>query len=156
MGEKVGGTGRRLLGSCLAVFMFLLLIGCGAGKGTVSGKVLYKGQPLKGGNVTFSPEQEGATTLSSRIQEDGSYTVQGIATGPVKIAVETESAKPPPTPQQLARRNVAPVPGDPNAESKEGGASRYVKIPAKYKDSATSDLKYTVQRGSQSFDIKLD
>ncbi len=59
-------------GALLVLLVPLGMSGCG-GTGSVSGKVSYKGQLLKGGNVTFI-SSEGKPTVSASIQEDGSYT----------------------------------------------------------------------------------
>jgi hypothetical protein len=131
---------------------------------TVSGKVTYKGAPLKGGYVTLVT----ATGISrpGGISEDGSYTIDNVPTGPVKIAVDTESIKPrssagkggmaPPKkygPPPGAEQPSAPAykPPDPTA-----GADRYVAIPQKYADPEKSGLTYTVKSGSQTHDIPLD
>jgi hypothetical protein len=52
---------RRRLAQALSCFVFLvgstMLLGCGGGGGgaSVSGKVLYKSEPVKGGSLTFVP-----------------------------------------------------------------------------------------------------
>src|SRR5437660_1764669 len=68
--------------------------GC-AGSGTITGKVTYQGRPLTGGTVQFT-STKGRGTRTVQIGEDGSYTIPNMPTGPVKIAVETKSAQPPP------------------------------------------------------------
>jgi hypothetical protein len=67
--------------------MTLLLPGCGAGAGDVSGVVKFQGKPLEGGTITFYDEYNGVRT--SDIKEDGSYTVSKVATGTAKITVVT-------------------------------------------------------------------
>jgi len=60
----------------------LLLAGCGKKATTlnqVTGKVLYKGSPLPGGLIVFSPDTargESGRIAFSKIQSDGSYTLQ--------------------------------------------------------------------------------
>src|SRR5262249_25999933 len=66
----------------LALFPVLAASGCGTAKVNISGKVSYKGAPLKGGNVTFS-STAGKGDVSSRIAEDGTYTLERCPTGPV-------------------------------------------------------------------------
>jgi len=130
------------------------MLGCGPSTGTVSGKVTYKGQLVKGGNVTFVSAQ-GRPSGSASIKEDGTYKVERVATGPVKICVETESLNPArrskavkysPPPGQKAPHGFAPGPDT---------SHLYVRIPPQYKDVETTDLDYQVKGGSQTHDIQL-
>jgi hypothetical protein len=149
------GRHWRLLGSCLGVLLFVVPLGCGPGKGTVTGKVIFKGQPLKGGSVTFVPDKQGSQSVNGQIAEDGTYTVTGVAAGPVKITVETQSAKPGGPPPRAFAGGKSPYPeNDPNAASR-GSKDRYVAIPDKYQNPDASGLTYTVKAGSQTYDIPL-
>jgi len=71
----------------------LCLVGCGAGSGDVTGTVTYNGEHLKGGTVTFA-STTGGPSFTSPINEDGTYTLRGVAGGDYKVCVETESLKP--------------------------------------------------------------
>jgi hypothetical protein len=158
MRRALRGRYGRLLGSGLAVLLLLVPLGC-SGKGSVSGKVLYKGEPLKGGTVTFVPDGEGKQSVRSNIEEDGTYTIIGVAPGPAKIMVETRSAKPTTgLPPMMAPGGKSPFPAnDPNSARREAASKdRYVNIPAKYEKTETSGLSYTVTSGKQTFDVKLD
>lgn len=72
----------------------LCILGCGYSTGDVSGKVTFKGEPLKGGIVTFAPTAAEAPSFTAAIQEDGTYSIQGLRAGEYKVCVETESLKP--------------------------------------------------------------
>lgn len=72
--------------ACLAV------IGCGAGKGDVTGKVTFKGEPLKGGYVSFVSEG-GGPSFTGTINDDGTYLVPNVQAGKYKVCVDTESLK---------------------------------------------------------------
>jgi hypothetical protein len=156
------GTNRFLtwlLRSALLLALLTLFVGCGS-KGTVSGKVLYQGNPLPGGTVTFLQEK-GA--FHSVIHEDGSYRVTGIAPGPATITVSSPDPPQPAGPQSMektveqAKAHKAEIPpeiakhmGDP-----EAGKRRYMAIPSNYKDPDKSGLTYTVKSGAQEHDIQL-
>jgi hypothetical protein len=147
------GPGKWL--GALALLVALAVVGCGGGvgKGTVSGKVTYKGAPLKGGRVAFSTSNNQA--VMADIGEDGSYTTPEMTTGPAKISVQTSYMKQmvrvpanrPPKDQKMPEGYQ--MGGDPEA------AKHYVAIPAQYEKADTSGLTYDVKRGSQNHDINL-
>jgi|SRR5579883_2427189 len=127
--------------------VFALLLGCGGPyTGSVTGKVLYKGKPLPGGIVTFiHPDGRSA---HAQIQEDGSYKVANAPGGEVKCLVVT--MKPlPGLPAKIASR----MPAKPTDAVYPAGP--YVPIPLKYSKPETTDLTYTINRGSQEIIIEL-
>jgi hypothetical protein len=144
-----------------------LAAGCGA-TGTVSGTVTYKGKALKAGTVTFMTD-EGGHVFSSEIKEDGTYTVSRVPAGPVKITVRSVEAFTPPGAGMMMGRgggpkgapggaadNIKPPPGvDMSGFNPSSSNDKAMKIPAKYKDFATSGLTYTVTSGGQTHDIPL-
>src|SRR5688572_10066181 len=83
----------KWLGTFLVLLSSLLANGCGRSSAKVSGQVFYNGELLKGGNVTFV-STEGKPSVSTHINEDGTYTLERAPTGKVKICVETESLNP--------------------------------------------------------------
>jgi hypothetical protein len=139
----------RLLRPGFVLALALLTVGCSS-KGTVSGKVIYKGKPLAGGMVTFVPEGGGAA-VTAPIQEDGSYTIAKIPPGPVKIAVflpkpevKTKSKLPADVPEEGAKMFA----------SREG-AGRSGQGDPKLGDPNQSGLTYTVISGAQNHDIEI-
>jgi hypothetical protein len=147
---------RRSLGRWL-LFPVLLgsvaLVGCGQSTGTIKGKVTLNGAAVKGGTVSFTGANKVAR--ASEISEDGSYIIEKMPTGEVKITVETES---------LAQRMNAMTPrysAPPEMKEYKTGPDpedakrRYVKIDPKYASAETSGLTYTVKSGSQTHDIEI-
>jgi hypothetical protein len=116
-------------GLCLVA---LLLTGCAAGTGDVSGVVLYRGQPLPSGTISFFDETRGV--WSSGIGPDGTYSVDGIPTGTARITVTT--------PMPITLPGAPPPP-------------KSVAIPPKYADAQKSGLTHLVVRGAQSREINL-
>ncbi len=57
--------------------------GCGGdpGLGRVSGRITYKGEPVPGGTVFFSPEEAGKRGAQGPIDSDGNYTLGTFDTG---------------------------------------------------------------------------
>jgi hypothetical protein len=110
-----------------------LLVGC-AGQGQVSGTVRYQGKPVPTGTITFYDHKNQAA--SSAIK-DGNYSIEKVASGPVKVSVATPMAiymmgdKPPPGPKPLP-------------------------LPPKYNDPEKSGLGFEVKPGAQTKDFDLD
>jgi hypothetical protein len=112
----------------------LLLAGC-AGKGQVSGKVKYKGEPLAGATITFFDRTNRA--VSSATGPDGSYSVEPVAAGPVKVSVVTTM------PIYMPGDKPPPGPKPPT-------------LPAKYTDREKSGLDMEVKAGPQTKDFNLE
>jgi hypothetical protein len=74
-----------------ACFVFALLLpllgGCGKGRGTVSGKVIYLNQPVTGGWLTFRPADPRENLVTVPIRPDGRYEAR-LPVGEVKIAID--------------------------------------------------------------------
>jgi hypothetical protein len=166
-GQPCGGT--RFRTPCRWAIATLLLAsaaGCGPGQGRVSGRVLLDGKPVPGGFVMFVPADLHGQSLTAQLDESGKYTVQ-LPTGEMLISVDNRQFAPPPprvaTPipkgipaSVLAKmgRTNAPPPPPPPAETGVR-STRYVKIPERYYQADTADLKFTVLGGEQQHDIEL-
>jgi len=140
----------RWLGCC-ALLAAVSATGCGGGKGSVSGTVKFKGEPLPGGQVTFASEAGDKPVVNSGISADGKYKVESLPAGSAQVGVKT--IPPPP-------KAAGPMQGKGLDPSLGGGAAatpgKYVPIPTKYADPTKSGLKCTVVGGKESnFDIDL-
>jgi len=136
------GWGAGRVGGLAALLGALAVAGCGGGKtAQVSGKVTYAGEPLNSGTVSFvGPEGSADTAM---LQPDGTYNLTKAPIGQVKIGVQTF----PPSPMM--------APPDPAAQKGKKTLPKYTKIPTKYGDPEKSGQTYTVQPGSQTYDINL-
>jgi hypothetical protein len=123
----------------------LAAVGC-AGRGNVSGKVTYQGRPLAWGTVQF--EGSDHIVKQANINSDGTYTVPGVATGDAKIAVSSVDPRSSDF-QPIQREGQAPRKPRPEVKG-------WFEIPKKYETTFNSGLTYTVKRGNNEFDIKLD
>lgn len=94
---------------CLAVVGMACLLGCSGGgshaTAKASGKVTYKGQPVEGGSLTFTPLASGPNPGkqgAASIQKDGSYVAgtyapnDGLVIGKHRVSY---SAPPMPFPE---------------------------------------------------------
>jgi hypothetical protein len=153
-------TSRAFL-AVLALAVSFCAAGCSKPNGTVTGKVYYKDKVVKGGNVIFAPAT--GPTVTAEIGEDGSYTIEKVPAGPVKIAVDTTGYKPPMAggPGMPPERRFNPYPADAKDKPNQvvdpaEKAKRYTALPEKYEDPKNSGKEYTVTSGKQDHDIKLD
>ncbi|HJZ54179.1 MAG TPA: hypothetical protein VKE74_04445 [Gemmataceae bacterium] len=118
--------------------------GCG-GRGDVSGKVTYQGKPLVWGTVQF--EGSDGMLKQANINSDGTYSVQGMATGEAKVAVSSINPKS----SDFQPRVVEGRPGPPPRPEVQG----WFPIPDKYDTPHKSGLVYTIKSGPNTIDIDL-
>jgi hypothetical protein len=139
-------------GRCRVLLLVLLLLplttSCGSqAKGTVSGKVTYQGKPLPSGFVTFVPEK--GAPVYSEIQSDGSYRVDQVPIGLVRIGIQPKSAQ-----NTLASSAMPRNPQD-VTKLKAAMTATETQIPSQYANPNSSGLTYTVTKGLQQYDIVL-
>jgi hypothetical protein len=133
----------------LLVSVSLATAGCG-GKGDVTGKVSYNGQPLPYGNVQFQ-SANGSVHIGD-IQPDGTYTIKGVPTGSVKISVTCMD----PAGVEFAKQMSAASKDPSNAKAKPTGKLEdFNKIPGQYNDFSTSELTFDIKSGTQTHNIDL-
>jgi hypothetical protein len=71
--RTVQGRGWLSLAGPCALLVPVVVAGCGPGEGKVSGQVLFKGNPLPGGTVTFSPVDTKYKPATGPIDENGRF-----------------------------------------------------------------------------------
>ncbi len=153
------GLWRGVAGGMLP--LFLVAVGCGKSTlptATVSGKVTYKGQLLKGGSLAFFLSNDLSKGTTATINEDGTYSATQVPVGEVKVTVETSSLLPSPSPPpQVAKILPKDLPeGSPYAKPKQApDPKNFVRIPDLYSSADTTKLKYTITEGTQTIDIEL-
>jgi len=102
----------------------LLLVGCGKKKdllpnagNAVSGKITYKDGPLPFGLIQFYAVETEEVVGSSQVNPDGSYRIDNLPPGEVRIAILTKTPS-------MAGRNMPPpgreMPTDPSQAPKSG------------------------------------
>ncbi len=128
----------------------LAAAGCSPATGSISGKVVYTAQDgahvVKGGYVNFTAAD--GSRHSADISKEGTYTVENVPLGDAKVSVDTSSLKPNPNAPNMGNR----PPNDPNLAAAKDAAERYVWIPDKYADPASSGLTVTVKAGNNPYD----
>jgi hypothetical protein len=121
--------------------------GCGGGKVTLSGKVAVKGQPLAAGSVMVQCP-DGTTAVGA--VTNGTYTVEGVSPGVVKIAVTDGGATTPRGRGAVADRSGAGDAAsrtDTTARPPTPAAKPPSKIPAAVQNLATTTLTHDTATG---------
>lgn len=140
----------------------VLILGCHKNPNApaqLSGSVSYKGQPLKGGTLTFYGKAGGS--YNAGINEQGNFSLTDLPEGEMTVAIETESANPDKkTPSYGGKKFEGKMkayqpPGAPPKPDAASERESYVKIPAKYADAKTSGLTVTLVAGknTKTFDL---
>jgi hypothetical protein len=131
---------QRTLWHCAVLgVVAILLAGCGGKPSQVSGTVTLDGKTIERGMVGFTPAN-GGMRASGVIESDGTYTLttnrdSGLEPGEYMVTVVSREPGPPAT-------TGPPAPGP------------YI-TPQHYAAEATSGLKFTVERGSNTIDLEL-
>jgi hypothetical protein len=136
---------RRLQGLSAALLLGLLAAGgCRSQpeEGEVTGRVLYDGQPLPWGTVTFLAGD--GTRLPTVIGEGGRYRRDKLPVGSYRIGVVSR----PTAPAGL----IHPGRSDPKASPVEKNP---FDVPPHYAKPEASGLTYDVRQGTQEHDIQL-
>ena len=110
---------------------------------SLTGTVTYKKEHLKIGIVLVQGKTDGA---QGRIGEDGHYTVENVPVGEVTLVVTLGSARG----EQMGQAAAA------KAKGEKVTLAKIPNIPAKYTSPATSPIKTTIQKGSNTFNIELE
>jgi len=125
---------------------FCVIIGCQDNTkpvqdaNTVSGKIYLGEQLVNYGQVLFISKN--GKTLKSVIYPNGTYNIRNPIRGEVRIVVVT--GQPP-----VAAAAMGGASGTPPSFKK-------ITIPDKYSSEEKTDLKYQVEEGRHTYDIKMD
>jgi hypothetical protein len=127
----------------LAIVSLVGLAGC-ASKGTLYGKVTYKGEPVGNAMVSLTGDKP-TDSFGGTTGADGTFQFGNIVPGSYKVTVTTT---PPPPKTGLG---AVPMPQIQGVEQ-----IKYVALPAKYAKPETSGLSVTVGRGKQEYNPPLE
>jgi hypothetical protein len=142
-----GIKAARWIASAIVLAALATAGGCGGPTTTVTGKVTYRGRPVTYGSVTFLSANKMARF--GVIQPDGSYTVENVPPGTVRIGVISRD----PAKSRAARRKrQSSPPGNPPAAS---AATGWFPLPPQFETAETSGLSFTVTSGRVHYDIEL-
>ena len=136
----------------MAAAVLVAVVGFGYGAGgaaTVSGRVTYRGQPVRVGTVLIEGRDGIARTAAIT---DGTYAVPGVPVGPCRVAVLS------PLPAQAGAGQLPDKdkqgPGRP--AGRRSPPPGWVKLPERYGDPEKSGLGCDVGRGTTTYDVELN
>ncbi|MDB5341216.1 MAG: hypothetical protein JWN70_6835 [Planctomycetaceae bacterium] len=144
MALKLSSTIYRAI---LTVVLCGVVAGCGSSGppapkvGTVSGKVKFKGEPVKEGQVLFEDPTQGQLA-GANLKSDGTYYVTTAEGG---LRVGTYGVK----------VTAVPVASDPVMNPKPVPPADPANIPKKYRNAKTSGLTLVVKQGGNTYDIEM-
>ena len=77
---------------CSLVLVLLILAGCDSGTGAVTGRVTFRGKPVVSGAVVMIGADN--KLVSSPLNAEGRYAVDGVPLGTVQVAVVSPNPAP--------------------------------------------------------------
>jgi len=140
---------RRRAAGWVGLLAVLGLGGCGDGKASVGGKVTYKNRPVVTGTVIVAGPD--GVQVAGVINPDGTYAVEGVKAGAVKIGVFS----PNPSASRDGGRGGAATSRLNRGTEQKVDPKDWVPLPQKYAEPDTSGLAATLKPGSQTHDIDL-
>jgi hypothetical protein len=130
--------------SALLLCLIAGLVGCsGEHLAPVSGKVTFKGTPVDGGTLIFSPVSSEAIAgrpASAEIGKDGSYTLQTQHPGDGAV---------------VGRHHITFTPPPQELTEAQRTDRRYIAPPPKYMGLVPRDAEVEVKPGPNTIDIEL-
>lgn len=134
--------------SAWSLILLSAAFGCGPGYGDLEGKVTLDDKPVRSGSVqAFGSD---GLVKQSLIQDDGSYSIQKVIAGQVKIAVSS----PDPDDMKLKRRDKGPKVEQITEIVID--RSKWFPVHTDYGDAQKSGVTFQVKAGQKNpFDIKL-
>lgn len=125
-----------------------LFAGCGGGKGGLNGKVSYDGKPMTKGQVSLQAPD--GTIHAGDISPDGTYKIDGIPSGTVKLAVTYVDDS------QTEYFRALSKAGKGDAVAPKGPPKMLYMVPPRFSDFNSSGFTAVVKTGvSSSHDIAV-
>jgi hypothetical protein len=144
------------------VLALVLLCGCKSENyndglnlgGTLTGIVTLNGAPLRGGRVECYADN-GKYSVMADLDKTGQFALKEPPLGPCKLVVRTSYLKDHPAAPKVGKDGKGNPGGSAGMVLPLNVGFGYTQIPEKYENLATTDVSVTVERGDQTFDIKL-
>ena len=146
----------RLLSGLAFVGMTFLICSCGEKGATVpqtgatlEGTVKYGDEQVQFALIIATVQGSSAT---GKIDDEGRYHIDNVPLGEVSIAVNTDAGRG----EYMSKSMAAGAYKGPQGGSKAAKVNvKFVEVPKKYHDPSTTTLKTTVNKGTNTYDIKI-
>ena len=146
--------GRTRLGIVIAVL--IVVPGCGVARSRVHGTLKYQGKPLGGAIISFFDRDN--ATFTARTRPDGTYAVDGIARGTIRVSVQVPprraKSRPEPSSVQKANKEAGLKSWQERKQVDDPTLTR-IKLPDRYGNPETSDLSFELKEPDQDYSIDL-
>jgi hypothetical protein len=147
---------RQSVVAGFAVVAMLAVSGCGGGYGSLAGKVTFQGKTVASGSVILIAAD--GIPRYGPIQTDGTYRFAEVPAGEVKLGVN--SPNPTPDPDKVAMSTPGAKRGgreqqDPITATPTSDPKLWFPIPASVGDPNQSNIKTTLKRGDNVYNIEL-
>jgi hypothetical protein len=150
--NKLYGSRRRPV-CCLFCLALLASTGCSAGTGAVAGTVTYQGKTVASGTVLIVASD--SLPYYGTIQDDGTYTVLKVPTGPAKMAVLSPGPDAGKNFELILKVTKRGFEGPDRPPAFRGDPKKWFPLPDKYREFNDSGLTVTVTGGVNQRDIPL-
>lgn len=136
---------------------FVLLVGCTSKRATLSGKVIYKGQPVNNVSLHLYPNSDNAKETPDVIlpvSQEGTFSTTGIKPGEYKVVVETQQVDD----MAMKMKNMKGPKAEEAKKILEQNKSQSkptIDFPKKYQNILTSDLTCNITGGQQEIVLEL-
>jgi hypothetical protein len=146
---------RRAVVLAIGVAVAVVASGCGTSTTPVSGTVTYRGKTVVWGNVSIVASDN--MHYSADINEDGTFSIPKIPTGPCKIGVTSQNPNGDPAPSPMAKKNLgsAAPRKDASANRPKPPPGKWFEIQDMYRDPVTSGLTGEIRKG-EPLNVTID
>jgi hypothetical protein len=146
----------RRAGVAVGIVILLVAPGCGVPRARVHGTLKYEGKPLGGANLTFFSADN--ATFPVRTRSDGTYQVDRVPQGTVRVSVQMpqrrSKSRPEPKAAQKANEEAGIKSWQERPQLDEPAAPR-IKLPDRYGNPETSELSFELKEPDQDYSIDL-
>ena len=147
---------RAFASLCFSVSLVVTGVGCPSNRpvtleetgATLEGTIKYGTEDVQFAMVIAQTATGSAT---GKVDSDGKYKLQNVPLGEVTIGVNTDAA----TGDFQSAAMAAGSYKGPESKGKAKVDLKFTKVPAKFFDPATSNLKTTIKKGSNTYDIVI-
>jgi hypothetical protein len=146
---------REFIQSFLVLMFFTAFVGCGGDSygptGKVTGKLTLDGKQLPAGYAVSFMQMEAGFLAYGITDAEGNFEVKSWNDGKMPVGSYSVMIAPP-----GGEGDTASVSAEDRFEQGRASGKSKILFPARYRETTTSGLKYTIAEGKNHFDINLE